>query len=410
MALYPTKPLFSPSATATNGSDTIQVTGNVNCSFLMAGAIVSIAGANRLADAISGTGVVSGNSTIKLARPWAGATVTGQMIVFMSYEGLADAVFQLKSIIDQAAASADIGMGYLGNYDLAATGALPPAPADGTGSRMYRISTAATVASVAYRAGEVIYFDQYLNAWRRMNEALGSGAYANVMTSLTDTTTPDALMPRGAFGCGGQPPTVTSWPTSVGTYFVFAIESLPHAPAGATGTYVIEVSRENHYTLRQNGTQINRAYFTGVFPTQMPTDASFWIRHYHNGNIVGIVAQVGGIPTGAIIQRGGNANGQFTRFADGTQDCWSIVAAGVAPNISFGAIFRTSSVPWTYPIAFVDGNVSFHANEYSGVGLCWAGLGSSGVSATTASYCGFSAVTSPLNMIFSLFAKGRWFN
>jgi hypothetical protein len=279
MALYPTKPLFSPSATATNGSDIIQVTGNVNCSFLMAGAIVSIAGANRLADAISGTGVVSGNSTIKLARPWAGATVTGQMIVFMSYEGLADAVFQLKSIIDQAAASADIGMGYLGNYDLAAAGALPPAPADGTGSRMYRISTAAAVASVAYRAGEVIYFDQYLNVWRRMNEALGSGAYANVVASVGDLT------------------------------------------AG-------------------------RLLTVGATKAQLADDV------YGRSNILGTVSQSAGVPTGAIIQRGANANGDFTRFADGTQFCRLAYSATSDVTTPDGQLFRGPVEAWSFPISF----------------------------------------------------------
>ena len=43
---------------------------------------------------------------------------------------------------------------------------------------------------------------------------------------------------------------------------------------------------------------------------------------YHRSNIVGTVSQTAGVPTGAIIQRGANANGQFTRFADGTAEYW----------------------------------------------------------------------------------------
>ena len=38
-------------------------------------------------------------------------------------------------------------------------------------------------------------------------------------------------------------------------------------------------------------------------------------------NVLGTVSQSGGLPTGAIIQRGSNANGEFVRFADGTQIC-----------------------------------------------------------------------------------------
>ena len=40
---------------------------------------------------------------------------------------------------------------------------------------------------------------------------------------------------------------------------------------------------------------------------------------YAKGNILGTVSQSGGVPTGAIIQRGSNANGEFVRYADGTQ-------------------------------------------------------------------------------------------
>ncbi|MGU5699322.1 hypothetical protein ACV1D9_19465 [Aeromonas allosaccharophila] len=41
-------------------------------------------------------------------------------------------------------------------------------------------------------------------------------------------------------------------------------------------------------------------------------------KHYRRGNILGIVSQSGGIPTGAIIEHGSNANGEYTKFADGT--------------------------------------------------------------------------------------------
>lgn len=37
--------------------------------------------------------------------------------------------------------------------------------------------------------------------------------------------------------------------------------------------------------------------------------------------VVGTVAQVGGIPTGQVVERGSNANGEYVRFADGTQIC-----------------------------------------------------------------------------------------
>lgn len=39
---------------------------------------------------------------------------------------------------------------------------------------------------------------------------------------------------------------------------------------------------------------------------------------YHRGNILGAVSEDSGVPTGAIIERGRNSNGIYTKFADGT--------------------------------------------------------------------------------------------
>ena len=39
---------------------------------------------------------------------------------------------------------------------------------------------------------------------------------------------------------------------------------------------------------------------------------------YAPGNILGAVSESSGVPTGAIIERGSNANGEFVKYADGT--------------------------------------------------------------------------------------------
>lgn len=44
---------------------------------------------------------------------------------------------------------------------------------------------------------------------------------------------------------------------------------------------------------------------------------------YNSGNILGTVAQSGGIPTGSIIERGANANGEYIKYADGLMICIS---------------------------------------------------------------------------------------
>ncbi|MDA1380503.1 prophage tail fiber N-terminal domain-containing protein [Plesiomonas shigelloides subsp. oncorhynchi] len=72
---------------------------------------------------------------------------------------------------------------------------------------------------------------------------------------------------------------------------------------------------------------------------------------YSQGNIVGSVSQSGGVPTGAIIQRGRNANGEFVRFADGTQICLS---SQVISTTEFGTPGpnMTVSKTWTFPANF----------------------------------------------------------
>ncbi len=42
---------------------------------------------------------------------------------------------------------------------------------------------------------------------------------------------------------------------------------------------------------------------------------------YGPGNLLGQVSETAGVPTGAVIERGANANGTYIRFADGTQIC-----------------------------------------------------------------------------------------
>lgn len=68
---------------------------------------------------------------------------------------------------------------------------------------------------------------------------------------------------------------------------------------------------------------------------------------FYRGNILGTVSQSGGIPTGAIIQRGSNANGDWVRLADGTQLCQVIFTgytANVARSVTFPAAFSSSVI------------------------------------------------------------------
>jgi hypothetical protein len=76
-----------------------------------------------------------------------------------------------------------------------------------------------------------------------------------------------------------------------------------------------------------------------------------WRHVFDSGNALGTVAQSGGLPTGALVERGNNANGSYMRLADGTQICWQRMVIKPAADASSGI----KSATWTFPAAFVLG-------------------------------------------------------
>ena len=67
---------------------------------------------------------------------------------------------------------------------------------------------------------------------------------------------------------------------------------------------------------------------------------------YKQNNILGTVSQSGGIPTGAIIERGSNANGEFVKYADGTMICTG------SATVNFNN--TSTRQDYSFPAAFTD--------------------------------------------------------
>lgn len=132
-----------------------------------------------------------------------------------------------------------------------------------------------------------------------------------------------------------------------------------------------------------------------------------WRKQYDSKNILGAVSQSGGVPTGAIIQSGSNANGSFVRYADGTQICYQIVISATPVNTPVGSIFTTGSNEWTFPSSFLV-TPSVIISEAGGVGLCWGGLGTAATNSGGTSWGLFSSRASNVP-IGALMAIGRWY-
>lgn len=89
---------------------------------------------------------------------------------------------------------------------------------------------------------------------------------------------------------------------------------------------------------------------------------------YDRANIVGTVSQSGGIPTGAIVESGTNANGSYVKYADGTLICTSVTTyASIGITTASGGIwFAPKSAVANYPATFVAIPVTFQYFESSG--------------------------------------------
>jgi len=79
-------------------------------------------------------------------------------------------------------------------------------------------------------------------------------------------------------------------------------------------------------------------------------------------SLAGSVSQSGGVPTGDIIERGSNTNGEYFRLADGTQLCWgSFTGTGVAITQGWAGGFRNGTGGGTFPASFSTINVNIVA-------------------------------------------------
>lgn len=167
-----------------------------------------------------------------------------------------------------------------------------------------------------------------------------------VQSSETDDTA-GRLLKVGAFGIGlDQSPDAPdlNTPVKVGVYrYNSSASNKPFTSGGA----LLVLAATGNRTL-----QIAHEHDTGKIATRWKSDSApssgswtTWREIYTAARIVGTVSQSGGVPTGAIIETGSDANGRFTRFADGTQVCHHVATAGSGADTTwtFPAVFSTAT-------------------------------------------------------------------
>ena len=125
---------------------------------------------------------------------------------------------------------------------------------------------------------------------------------------------------------------------------------------------------------------------------------------YKKANVLGVVSQSAGLPTGALIESGSNANGSYIKYADGTMVALQRLDTGLLGAAATGA------TSWTYPVAFAIAPFISTACGTAGVYGYSISVGledaptSSGVSVSFKN----SFVSSKYILLY-LTAIGRWF-
>jgi hypothetical protein len=224
----------------------------------------------------------------------------------------------------------------------------------------------------------------------------GTAVTADVTTSATDTTA-GRLTKVGDLGqMVGRTFANRNADDLVESGLIESLNSsstnIPEASFGQIRVSAASASGTNNRVVQEWFTHIKPERYTRQFDG---TSWSSWQKLYTSSNLLGTVSQSAGVPTGAVIQRGSNANGEFVRFADGTLICTHTLTAS-----------SSASATWTFPSVFAA------APSFSGTAVATVSSAVTLDIATTTTAATFSARDANDARradSVSLIAVGRWF-
>ncbi|MGF6594353.1 phage tail protein [Pseudomonas sp. 2835] len=121
-------------------------------------------------------------------------------------------------------------------------------------------------------------------------------------------------------------------------------------------------------------------------------------------NAVGTVSQSGGVSTGAIIERGSNASGRYTKFADGTMICSATLNFSQAVTFAQDGLFIGATPTFGFPAAFIaPPQFTFSARAQT------VFTQPNAVTATTYQGLVMSMTSRTITADFVMTAQGRWY-
>lgn len=189
----------------------------------------------------------------------------------------------------------------------------------------------------------------------------------------------------------------------------------------AAGTLSLTDNAANYveYTVA-GGMTVNQSAFTsGSLPIRTvvtsagaqtsSVDERAWLNdladYYNKANILGTVSQTGGVPTGALMEYGSNANGEYWKYAGGMMICtkahvFEFATAGI----------NTGYTPWTYPAAFIAVPSNLPPGVYSSQGSSdYVDRFNVFTTLTNGDFRIETTVSAIKTLYVKTFAIGRWF-
>lgn len=361
---------------------------------------------------------ITSNTAGTLVRPWGGATGTYQYRMRYMADG-ARVTAQARNLIELLGnGNLQAEAGLVGAADMLSYYTGPAAKALTSLTTFARTllddaDAAAARATLGAGTGDFVgpnggVVDGELIAFNGTTGKAGKGTGLLPQASTLDAAT-NRLMRVGAFGLGAtgvnlNPPgdnlntlrtngTYRCTGATVGTPFGSFIGQVTHA--GQSGDYATQFGLSS---------QTSAVYFRRLNNNVW----SSWREIYHQDNLIGTVSQSSGVPTGAIIERGSNANGDYVRFADGTQIGWRTITTPHPNGTLVSGVYVSDFVDTPMPATFVSvpvGGAFFLNTGFS----FWMTGGPLNSNTWRTRALGMTAWTAGGVGSTFLFAIGRWF-
>lgn len=300
---------------------------------------------------------VASDTALAIDPPYQGASeATGTYALAPMQGYVKDSADQLRAIVNTYGAKL-AALGTTGNYDIL------PASKGGTGIDDLSVFIQGMLS------------DPDAAAARSTMVAAKSGANADI-TSLSGLTTALSVAQGGT---GGATQAAARTGLGLGTV---SVENVVPVAKGGTGGTTAATARD--------GLGLKSAAVS---------------------DILGTTSQSGGVPTGAIIERGVSSGGEYVKFADGTMICVRILAtASYAFTTSAGSLWRTPTFNLGFGVTFAAvPAVILTASRPSDDDFILSARTGSITTSSVSCYLASNLTTASLGASIIITTIGRWF-